>query len=171
MKHLRAFTLIETFVAITVLLISLAGPLSIAAQALKSAYYARDEITAFYLAQEGIEYVRAVRDQNYLTSAAWLTGLDPACVAPNTCEVDFPHFWSQTCGGGSAACGPLVIDANGLFEYQIQANTTPSLFTRTLTITTVAGAPDERSVTVTVSWVSAGINRSFQLSERLFNWL
>ncbi len=46
MKLPRAFTLIETMVAISVLLLSLVGPLSIASKSLQSAYAARDEVTA-----------------------------------------------------------------------------------------------------------------------------
>jgi prepilin-type N-terminal cleavage/methylation domain-containing protein len=164
MNMKRAFTLIETLVAISVLLVSLAGPLSIAAQALKSAYYARDEITAFYLAQEGLEYVRALRDQNYLSSQSWLTGLDECVNA--ACQVDFPHFTVAACGGG--ICGPLLVDSTtGLFN---AATGDPSGFRRSLSIVPVAGTPDEVAVDVTVSWVSAGISRSFTLSEHLFNW-
>lgn len=66
-KITSGFTLIETLVAITILLLSIVGPMSIAANGLFSAYYGRDQITAYYLAQEGIEYVRNTRDSLYLS--------------------------------------------------------------------------------------------------------
>jgi prepilin-type N-terminal cleavage/methylation domain-containing protein len=184
----KGFTLIETFVAITILLISLTGPLSIAAQALRSAYYARDEITAFYLAQEGLEYVYAIRDQNYLANPQepWLDCLNgvgtagcsnptpPNCVsvvggpANVSCQVDFIRFSATVCPG--SGCSPLSVDPNGLFDTDTTG--TQSAFTRTLTIVPLADDPgNEIRVTSTVSWVSAGISRQFKLSEDLFNWL
>lgn len=51
----RGFTLIETFVAITVLMIAVLGPMSILSRALQNSRYIKDEIIATYLAQEGIE--------------------------------------------------------------------------------------------------------------------
>ncbi len=76
------FTLVETLIAISILLISISGPLVIISQALKSSYYARDEITAFYLAQEVVEFLRNQRDNNGLKalttayySDTWLNGV------------------------------------------------------------------------------------------------
>jgi type II secretory pathway pseudopilin PulG len=82
-----AFTLVETLVAVTVLLLSIAAPLSIAAKALFSAYYSRDQITAYYLAEEAIEYVKNSRDVTFLNDVLndevpvvgnqnWLLGLE-----------------------------------------------------------------------------------------------
>jgi prepilin-type N-terminal cleavage/methylation domain-containing protein len=77
----KAFTLIETLVAISILTIALTGPLAVIAQALKSSYFARDQITAYYLAQEAIEYIRNQRDINGLkgidasTSESWLANI------------------------------------------------------------------------------------------------
>ncbi|MBU3668980.1 MAG: prepilin-type N-terminal cleavage/methylation domain-containing protein [Candidatus Taylorbacteria bacterium] len=82
----KAFTLIETLVAISILTIALTGPLAVIAQALRSSYFARDQITAYYLAQEAIEYIRNRRDINGLkgvdavTAEDWLKDVayDPA---------------------------------------------------------------------------------------------
>ncbi len=170
-KTLRAFTLIETFVAVSVLLISLVGPLSIAAQSLRSAYYARDQVTAYYLAQEAIEYVRAKRDQNVIVGSSWLSGLETCEVingADPVCSVDFKNFRADVCLGG--VCDPLKLSSDDqIFNTQTG---TPSLFTRSLKIIPVTNnGTDEVTLQVTVSWVSAGISRSFQLKENIFNWL
>ena len=75
------FTLIETLVAITILTVAVAAPLSLAAQSLLAAFNARDQVTAFHLAQEAIETVRAKRDNNLLQviktgdNINWLQGL------------------------------------------------------------------------------------------------
>lgn len=166
-KTVRAFTLIETFVAITVLLVSLVGPLSIAAQSLRLAYYARDQVTAFYLAQEAVEYVRAERDQNYLADADWLTGLGD-CIG-NSCVIDMPHF-SHTACGILSACPPVYISTATTLYNQDSSSGPASPFTRVLSIVPVEGSTDEVAVTVTISWVSVGINRSFQITEHLFDW-
>ena len=64
----RGFTLIETMVAVTILTLAVAGPLMTASRAIVAAQSARDQLTASYLAQEGIEYVRAMRDNEYLAA-------------------------------------------------------------------------------------------------------
>lgn len=160
----RGFTLIETLVAISVLLLSLAGPLSIASQALQSAYYARDQITAFYLAQEAVEYVRAARYENYLSGNEWLSGLTD-CV-DSLCTVDFPNFSHQAC---SVTCPKVLIgNTSGLFN---QDAGDESIYTRSFTIQTIPDIPDEVVVSVTVSWRTGVLTHSFEIREHLFNWL
>lgn len=162
----KGFTLIETLVAISVLLLSLAGPMSIASQSLQSAYYARDQITAFYLAQEAVEYVRAVRDQNYLAGASWLTGIEN-CL-DTECVIDFPNFTHELCSGPSGCAPVRVGDTTGLFN-QTSGTVTP--YTRVLRIQTVPGTSDEVTVRVSVSWQSGRLERQFEIHEQLFNWL
>ena len=161
---MKGFTLLETLVAVAVLMMALLGPFSIAQQSLRSAYYARDQVTAYYLAQEGVEFVRSIRDENYLSGNPWLNGISTCTDV--ACMVDFPNFTYAPCSG---TCPALKIsDAGGLFNNATGAD---SKFTRQVTLTPVAGMPDEMIISVTVSWTSSGVPRIFTLQERLFNWL
>ncbi len=85
----QGLTLVETLVAISVLMLSIAGPLAISAQGLVYASFAKNQISAFYLAQEAIELARNIRDENSKSGTDWLTTLD-SCKTTNgkICLVD-----------------------------------------------------------------------------------
>lgn len=64
------FTLVETLVAITILLIVMIGPMTISSQAAKSSTFASEQVTAFFLAQEGVELMQKARDDLLVRSFA-----------------------------------------------------------------------------------------------------
>lgn len=73
--HLRAgFSLVETLVAITILLIIIVGPMTLISSSARSTDFASDQVTAFFLAQEGAELAQKARDdyvlQQFLQSGA-----------------------------------------------------------------------------------------------------
>lgn len=64
----RGYSLVEVLVAITVLLIALVGPLTIAHSGLKRAYNSREQTMAVFLAQEGLEAVAKLREDNAIAA-------------------------------------------------------------------------------------------------------
>ena len=67
-KNLGGFTLLETMVAIAILLVAVTGPISIIGDSLHKLYYARDQMVAVNLAQEGIESVRTTAETSMLNN-------------------------------------------------------------------------------------------------------
>ena len=65
----QGFTFIETLVAITVLLVAVVAPMSLAQDGIIAAKLAQDQIVAFYLGQEGVEIIKNLRDTNRLNNA------------------------------------------------------------------------------------------------------
>lgn len=96
-KAARGYSLVEVLVAITVLLIALVGPLTIAQAGLKRAANSREQTMATFLAQEGLEAVVKLREDNALSAypsfnnlnSVWssLTALTGDCTASNSCGV------------------------------------------------------------------------------------
>jgi len=173
-KFKKGFTLVETMVAISILMLGILGPLSIASTGLRNSLFAKDQVTAYYLAQEGIEYVRYVRDNNYLKKNDWLGGLSD-CTEQYGCAVDTEKWFttniSVTTKCTSTDCGDddllYKINWNQHYTHQSTGNTaTP--FTRIVKVeNTVAGK--EIKVTSTVTWQNGSGQKSFTLTENVFN--
>jgi prepilin-type N-terminal cleavage/methylation domain-containing protein len=166
----QGFTLIEMLVAITVLLLSITGPLTIAAQAVFSANIAKDRLTAAYLAQEGIELVRQKRDTNAIQGNFWLNGLD-ACLAAGACYVG-PHSGVVFDCAGSCPNMNFNSDsgsiAYGTYGYGVGES---SIFTRNISIEDLtSGEVEEIRVTSEVEWQAGGRTHEVVLTVNLFNW-
>jgi type II secretory pathway pseudopilin PulG len=167
------FTLIETLIAVLLLVTAIAGPLTLAAKALSGALIARDEMVAFYLAQDAIEYVRYVRDSNKLATPpnSWLTGLSD-CTGAAGCAVD-PTSGAVTACSGTCPYLKKHDDGSGAkyFSYTL-GSVTPQRFLRTITLASPAsGATTEEILTVSVSWrAQSGVTRTIVVRENLFDW-
>src|SRR3989344_1273934 len=64
------FSLVETLVAISVLLIVVVGPMTISMRTAKSTSFASEQVQAFFLAQEGLELAHKGRDDLLLQNFA-----------------------------------------------------------------------------------------------------
>lgn len=163
----KGFTLVETLVAIVVLSLSVTGPLFIAQRSTVAATTARDKTIATFLAQEGIEYVRSVRDDNYLSGKSWLQTITPTCSGADGCRVDPVQESITACTG---ACPNLNLNTQTkLYSYQSGGSFTPTKFKRTIRVRSVS--PTEITVTAVTQWNDRGSTRSVTLQENLFNWL
>ena len=164
------FTLIETFVAVSLLMLALVGPLTLAQQSLTSTTSSADQITAFYLAQDAMEYIRNVRDSNIKAGDDWLDGFSGLDCLNNTCRIDTST--SQPITAAVQACSgsqcQLRYDA-ATNRYGYNGAWTPSQFSREITMT-VIDASREVIVDVTVSWVTGGFNGSFTATQSIFNF-
>lgn len=163
----KGFTLLETLIAVTILSVSLAGPITIASQGLSSAFFAKEQITAFYLAQEAVEYVRSVRDENFLSGNNWLEGISD-CIG-TVCTVDMPAHIHEVCSTGT--CDPLNFNTDtALYNNNpIGGSNSASIYTREVTIEQVNA--DEISINVNLTWSSKTRLRTFNIRENIYNWL
>lgn len=65
------FTLVETLVGLLIFSMSVVAMMSVLGSGLQDTTYAKQKIVAGYLAQEGIEYARNVRDTYALNGDGW----------------------------------------------------------------------------------------------------
>ncbi len=115
------FTLVETLVAITILLLVIVGPMSIISTATHSTNFSSEQVVASFLAQEGIELVQKARDDLVLEdfssgtedNSAWQDFLDSSG-AFGEC-VDNGSGLPEACGlemATNAAGTVSVVDCN-----------------------------------------------------------
>ena len=177
----QGFTLIETLLAILVLTVSIAGPLTIASRGLNAALIAKNKTVAFYLAQDAIEFVRYQRDTNRLNNQPWLTGLD-SCVSATGATACTILSISDTIASCSGTCPALTFDSStNVFSYAATGGTvTPTIFTRSVYIKTPVcnglgancnPADLEAQVISVITWTDVGkLSHTIKVQENLLNW-
>lgn len=176
------FTLVEVLIALAVLSLSILATFTAVSNSLRTTNFAEDQITAYYLADEALEYIRNRRDNNAIDhinqlatggSVDWLTGVakvppDP-CSSGKVCYVDVTATTAnalKTCSSNAASC-PFVLynSSNGLYGHT-SGVTTP--YKRSITITSINST--EVAVVVTVSWTAQGVSKNYTQTLVLRNW-
>ncbi len=193
-KKKSGFTVIESLVAISILLLAVSGSFAAAQSSLQSSNFVKNRVTAYYLAQEGVEYIRHLRDNNGLkmingdTTVTWLEGVIVPCaivVSPASvgCRIDATlEVAPITC---NATCPNLNLNKiTGQFTYNvISGDIINSGFNRVIKVEPIFhGSPlpgsdntpnnpkIEVKVTSKVTWIQAGVTKTLDVSENLYNW-
>lgn len=179
----KGFTILETMVAITILIMAVTVPIGIAARGLQSSFYVKDRIIATGLAQEAFEILRSRRDDDALTGGGgpgveWYTPIPGYCnIGSNGCDVDVRAGGYIECDTPTACVlkydpNAITSSRRGLYTHQTGVGIVASPFTRVITLDhETTNSTDEIRVTVTVSWQSGlfASTRSVEVQGVIFN--
>lgn len=188
-KFSKGFTFVETLVAVSILSLVVAATFTSVQMGLKASIGAKDQIIAFYLAQEAIEFIKNVRDENALhsledpSSINWLHNLsetkdDPCWMGDvnfpqKTCTIDSAQGISggvSACAGGFGTCPNLNQDSvTGLYGYTAGGNWVPTNFKREIQISMLPTVTDAITVTIKMSWITEGIPKTFTITGSVYN--
>lgn len=180
LKH-NGFTLVETLVSISILLIVIVGPMTISSSAAKSTSYSSEQVVAFFLAQEGAEIAQKARDdlilKNFLDTSdgayratPWAdftndaTGFYRNCFSARGCALEL-----NTDSTGSLKIPTACTVAGGCKLYLSTAGNRTSYtysvignietpYTRAITFQSIS--PDELKVTSRVYWQTGSRRQS-----------
>lgn len=176
-KWKAGFSLVETLVAITILLIAILAPMRIIAESIKAAVFSREQLTAVLLAEESLEAVIQLRDNDALDGGdtwSWYSGLIAAnCddTPGNGCGYEPADGTFFPCGGGPSCKIYLDTSASdGVYYTHASNGNEETPYTRRLFLEEVE-TDREASVTATVEWESAALNEtvSVDISTRIFD--
>jgi len=177
----NSFTLLEVILAITVLTLAVGGSFVLISQTIASISVVQSKLIASYLAQEGIEIVKNIRDTNWLKFPLWDQGLEGGDCWEGDYQTgappDYPSFTSCPFPYQYDNLRFLGIDENGFYGYSyLPENKT--IFKRKITISDKVdlddppdGEMDKLKVSVEVLWAERGKLHSITAQEYLYNWI
>lgn len=166
-KPRKGFTLIETLVAIAILLVAVVGPMSVIGGSLSQTSTIRDQSIAINLAQEGIEMARQMRDSNMINAwdgggAIWSDGLAIGYYIVSAAGGDSLFL----CSGICTANQKIVYQNTAGWYFQVVGSGIPTKFSRMVDISDVS--PTEKRILSEVTWVVGGNPKSVKVEESIF---
>ena len=166
----KAFTLVEVLIAVSILTVGILSGFILVTKVLYSTAVIQERLTASFLAQEGIELVRQIRDSNFLRivngeSVEWKDGLA------------YGNYIIESKAGSQEPITLVPVDPEGgsnfrydndtrIYNYTDGERTT---FNREIKITTIS--EDEIRVESIMKWKTKGIDFNLTVEDHLFNWM
>lgn len=164
----RGFTILEVILAIFILTCGVAASFALVQQTLSLIAVSQAKLIASYLAQEGIEIAKNIRDSNWLeqrvdSNVLWDDGL-----AEGNWQIDFKNQILPYDSQGHF----LNLDSSGFYSYSSGSAT---VFKRKISVsekTDLNGddKPDKMKILVEVNWKERGRTHTVQASEYIYNW-
>lgn len=177
------FAMVEMLVAVSLIFLVLPGALSVSVKAITTSSYQKDKMIATYLAEEGQELVRSIRDRNTLSIlngsyGDWDTGFGGGLCSATPCKID---IMNETLSTGSGNLGNLAlpsdpsyllyVSANGFYSHNVSGTRTQ--FYRGVYVTPVGNPSPNEQVLVRsiVVWQTPFGRKKVVSSGFLSNWL
>ena len=179
------FTLLETLVALLILVSAMLGPVALGTRSVVAISSSRNQITAVFLAQDAIEFIRARKVTNSLQNQPWLTGLGGSagqslCFNSGGCFIDTANgavMLAGACGGVSppSDCYVKRNTATGAYTHDTADPATP--FIRRVYMTRRCPGPSpscpqrerkEANVRVEVEWQERSSTRRVAIETEIF---
>ncbi len=156
-KKQRGFTLIETLVAISILMIAIAGPLTVANKGYTASIETKARAVAMNLAQEGLEYLNNRKDNKTL-APTWkpYTGINFASAESSlaSCSLLGPCSFSSIQGTDGG-----IMETQGIKSYQYYFSNV-----------TGTGNPEQITAYVKVVWSNGLIENELVLDQIFTNY-
>jgi len=153
----QGFSLIETIVAISIMLIGIVGLYALVPFYLKVVAVNKDRFVASQLAREGIEFVRNIRDSNLLAGNNWNDNLT-GCVSG--CQMDY----NDDAGLSGYTGMSLRIDPSGFYKYE------GGLITKYKRKITITSTDPNKELNVEVEIFGLMDSAVFKAVEIIYNW-
>ena len=155
----HGFGLIETVVGAAILTAVLLGLAQVGQLTLRLVSTANLRLRASFLAEEGLEVARLVRD------SSWAANIGPKALCSD-------HYLSFSSGSWQITANPAPL-VEGIFERRVRFEAVTRNASSDITGTGCAESgsdPDTRKVTATVSWINRGQTASVVISTYLTNF-
>ena len=194
------FTIVEVLIALALFSVAVVGVITIAAQGGIDTSFAKNRLIATYLADEGIELMRGMRDTAVLQArgsslpsrTGWnnfVVASSSSCSAGSPCDIDatngagvepfqqssnFASCSTTVSGVGGFYC-PLYYDStlssSGFYsDRPTFRGEMPTIFSRALIVKSSSTEPDDVSISSTVVWQEGASTQSITQTEYLFDW-
>jgi len=151
----KGFTIIELMAVILIISIGVLGSYSVVRDIFASTNLISTSLPAVYLAQEGVEIVRNIRDSNWVADNNWDDGL-----SLGSWQADYDDQSLSAYNGSKLKLN------NHRYNYAIGSD---SLYDRKITI---GNGPDSNSlnISVTVNWSILGTSHNVIVQENIYEW-
>lgn len=189
-KNHKGQGLLETVIALSIIITGLVGALSLAISNLANSSDSVARVIAGNLAREGVEIVRNIRDSNWLAGEQWDTGLFLSPPIDHTAIASFnreENGWLLEFGENEEFDEPEVLNITGDFLYN-HLEGSPTNFYRLLTIDEICfdngecgdGICSEEEgeclerigarILSLVEWSERGRKHSLVIEDKLYDW-
>lgn len=182
LKNKNGFSLLEIITVLGIISVGLLGISTLVIQSMQAKNVNQNYLVASMLAQEGIELVRNIRDENWLVDrSSWKYGDAPAgdfdIVQDKKYVIDYGNGIPAVIkdqGGANVnditdPGARLYLNSSGFYTHNsTNASSTP--FSRLVTVVDNNSPSDVVTITVEVRWDDRGKMQNYKAETMLYNW-